>query len=77
VSLLTPLTTEVNGAGTITLGRAEVRFDGTALSASVEDVPLDDDSLRSSWGTHMSRIVLRPKAATAKATWVMRIGRKV
>jgi len=77
VSLLTPLTPEVNGAGTITLGRAEVRFDGTALSASVEDVPLDDDSLRSSWGAHMSRIVLRPKAATAKATWVMRIGRKV
>jgi len=76
LSLLTPLTPETNDAGTITLGRAEVSFDGTALSASVEDVPLDDDGLRSSWGAHMSRIVLRPKAATAKATWVMRIGRK-
>ncbi len=77
LSLLTPLTPEVKDAGTIMLGRAEVKLDGTALSASVENVPLDDDSLRSSWGTHMSRIVLRPKAATAKATWVMRIGRKV
>jgi len=76
LSLLTPLTPEVDPAGVIALGRAEVRFDGTALAASVEEVPLDDDRLRSSWGKQMSRIVLRPKTATAKATWVMRIARR-
>jgi len=76
LSLLTPLTPEVSPRGVITLGAAEVTFDGKALTASVEDVPLDDDRLRSSWGGHMSRIVLKPKAATAKATWVTRIAKK-
>jgi hypothetical protein len=76
LSLLTPPTPEIDDAGTIALGRAEVTFDGVALSASVEEVPLDDDRLRASWGKHMSRIVLRPKAPTAKATWVTRIAKR-
>jgi hypothetical protein len=76
LSLMTPIPPVVNHAGAVTLGPVDVTFDGTALTASTEEIQLDDEGLRSSWGERLFRLVLRPRAATRRATWMTRIARK-
>jgi len=80
ISLMTPCPPQLGAAGAVDLptgaGGVRLTFDAANLSASVEPIPLDDDRLRYSWGEQLFRIVLRAKAASARATWVMRIEKR-
>ena len=52
------------------------RFDPRAQQASVERIALDDPSLTASWGDHLTRIVLAPRAAVRKAIWTLTISKR-
>lgn len=54
---------------------AALRFDGKALVASVEQVALDDAQHKRSWGDHISRIVLAPRAPVQRAAWTASLSR--
>ena len=51
------------------------RFDPTAQQAKVERIDLDDRALTSSWGDHLSRIVLTPREAVQRGTWKVTIAK--
>ena len=48
-------------------------FDADQLSAGLEQVALEDPRLERVWGKQVTRIVLRPKQPTPKATWTVRL----
>lgn len=77
LSLMTPCRPSGASPGVVELvGATRTRrlsYDADALTASVEEMPLDDERLRSSWGGKLFRIVLRPKEAVARANWPLRI----
>jgi hypothetical protein len=78
LSLVTPCRPTPAGPGKITLasaaGPVSLSFD-EALTPMVETIPLEDDSLRSSWGETMYRVVLKPATATAQGKWTVRVGK--
>jgi hypothetical protein len=51
------------------------RFDGKALGAAVERVPIDDNRLSRVWGDHLYRIVLSPHAPARRAAWSITFSR--
>lgn len=77
LSLMTPCRPVLEGPGAVLLQTDDrpvrLTFDGAALSALVEEIPLDDDSLRSSWGDTLYRIVLTPQSAVERGAWTIRI----
>ena len=65
--LLTPVRPVAGKPGVITLGGHRLRYDGSELSADVEDVSaLLDPLLRRVWGDEMYRIVLTVKSTALK-----------
>ena len=77
LSLMTPCRPVLEGPGAILLQTDDrpvrLTFDSAALSAAVEEIPLDDDSLRSSWGETLYRILLTPQSAVERGAWTIRI----
>jgi hypothetical protein len=77
LSLMTPCRPSVASPGVVELvGATRTRrltYDSDALTASVEEMPLDDERLISSWGERLFRIVLRAREVIARATWFLRI----
>ncbi|NLG24589.1 MAG: hypothetical protein GX558_04490 [Clostridiales bacterium] len=66
-------------AGTIALDlgdglAAELTFDGGALAAEIEEIPIEESRLRRNWGDRVWRIVLREKTLVprAKRTFAIR-----
>lgn len=77
LSLMTPCRPVLEGPGAVLLQTDDrpvrLTFDGAALSTLVEEIPLDDDSLRTSWGETLFRIVLTPQSAVERGAWTIRI----
>ena len=53
--------------------RVRVEFAASKLEPTVERIPLTDNRLAHSWGTHLNRLVFRGKAPTLKDTWNLRV----
>ncbi len=77
LSLMTPCPPSVASPGVIELAgptkTVRVGYDAQSLTPSVEEMALDDERLRSSWGGKLFRIVLRAKEAAARANWLLRM----
>ena len=79
VHLLTAEEPVVAGPGRIEVGsgalRAVIGFDGEALAAAVEPLPLEDGRLRGVWGERLWRVTLRAQHAVAAGLWRVTVGR--
>jgi sugar phosphate isomerase/epimerase len=85
LNLMTPCDVDEHGPGALrlTCGRERarsrpvvlVRFDGQALGATVERVPVDDARLSRVWGDHLHRIVLSPHAPVQRGAWTITVAR--
>jgi len=84
LSLMTPCDAYLGTDGQIVLaerplpdgrasGAARVDYNADKLTASVEQVPIEDERLRGFWGEGLRRIVLKARNATAADTWSLRI----
>jgi hypothetical protein len=78
LTLMTPWRAEVQTAGEITLPMASGRpvrvgYDGRALKASLEEIPIEDAQLRHSWGDRLYRILLHASAPPLASRWTLRI----
>jgi heparinase II/III-like protein len=59
LSLMTPLSVDTSQPGAVHLGgRYVVGFDAHELHATVEEIPISDEHLRSVWGERVERLVL-------------------
>jgi hypothetical protein len=52
-----------------------VAYDGRILHATVEEIPIDDEELRQSWGERLYRVLLRADAPSLESKWSLRITR--
>ena len=80
LTLMTPCVADVSTAGEIVLAMAaggplRVAYNGDALRATVEEIPIDDPRLRSSWGERLFRILLRADTPPIQSKWSLRITR--
>ena len=78
LTLMTPCAAVVGAAGIISLpmpsgDAVRVAFDARAFHATVEDIPIEDEHLRHSWGERLYRVLLRAAAPPLQATWSLRI----
>jgi hypothetical protein len=78
LTLMTPCAPQVSSAGEITLpmpsgAPVHVAFDGRVFQAGVEEIKIEDDLLRRSWGDRLFRILLRADAPPLQAKWALRI----
>jgi hypothetical protein len=75
LSLMTPCRPRVASPGVIELAGPErmwrLAYDSGALTAPVEEMPLDDERLRSSWGDRLFRIELRVKERVERGAWLI------
>jgi hypothetical protein len=86
LNLMTPCEVSETDPGSLRLACGRVggkpdlvvfaRFDARLQQATVERIPLDDPSLTSSWGDHLNRIVLTPRAAVQQGTWTLTIAKQ-
>jgi hypothetical protein len=78
VSLMTPRRPKVVRPGVLRLrtkGHAVDVVFAPGLDARIEPIPLDDERLEASWGKRLYRVLLRPRRATRKASWTLRLTR--
>jgi len=80
LTLMTPCTAEVSTTGEIRLAMTKgapvrVAYDGRILHATVEEIPIDDEELRQSWGERLYRVLLRADAPSLESKWSLRITR--
>jgi len=84
VSLVTPCQVNIGGSGEIALeqstmegervsGAARLRYDSGKLSATVEDIVVEDDRLKGIWGERIRRIILRTENPPQSDTWTIQI----
>jgi len=78
LTLMTPCAAQLQAAGEITLpmpsgSPLRVAYDGGALRAGVEEIPIEDSRLRQSWGERLYRIQLRADAPPLQSKWTLRI----
>jgi len=82
LTLMTPCKVTFNSPGKITLeqiipnstpARVSVSFDAEKLTASLENIALEDTMLKSNWGNQMTRILLRTNLPTIRDSWTLRI----
>jgi hypothetical protein len=52
-----------------------LQYDSDKLSVQTEAIPLDDDRLVSIWGPRLYRILLRPKSAAKRDTWILQFSK--
>jgi hypothetical protein len=78
-SLMTPCEVKIEEAGRIALqagGRLlALSYDADMLQATVEEIVLEDERLKSGWGENMSRLLLTAKRPVGKGQVMMRIER--
>jgi hypothetical protein len=72
LTLMTPCRVEQQSGMLRLENRARVAYD-VSLSASIEEMKLDDPRLRSVWGERVYRILLRAANPQQKGKWSMRI----
>jgi hypothetical protein len=80
LTLMTPCAADVSTPGLIQLampagGPVRVAYDGRALKARVEEILIDDERLRNSWGERLYRILLQADAPPLEAKWSLQITR--
>jgi hypothetical protein len=80
LTLMTPCAAQISAAGEITLPMpsgppVRVGFDGHVFHASVEEIKIEDEKLRGSWGERLFRILLRADRPPLQAKWALRITR--
>ena len=73
LTLMTPCQVKRTGSGELAAGPVRVLFDGTALKAAVEEIPLEDSRLRGSWGERMYRVLLEAENPPVRGEWRVRI----
>jgi hypothetical protein len=62
------------GSGVLRLGdSASVRFDGSALQPTVEEIPLTDSRLRGTWGERVWRILLVAERPPRQGEFTLRV----
>lgn len=80
LSLMTPCSPEINPEGTIMLqtgdNKVNIEFNGEALKASSEYIPIEDARLLPVWGDHLYRIILRSKVPVQETEWTIKVRRK-
>ena len=52
-----------------------LQYNPDRLSIQIEAIPLDDDRLVSIWGPRLYRILLRPKSAAKRDTWILQFSK--
>ena len=57
-------------------GRASLLYDARALKPAVEEIPLQDRRLRSSWGERLYRVLLREQNPPAEDSRLFRIAQQ-
>jgi hypothetical protein len=80
LTLMTPCAAEVSTPGEIRLPMTKgapvrVAYDGRVFHATVEEIPIDDEELRQSWGERLYRVLLRADAPSLESKWSLRITR--
>jgi hypothetical protein len=70
---MTPSKPERGAAGEMRLGPVKVDFDGGVFEPRIEEVPIEDAHLRSSWGERLYRVLLAAKNPPAQGVWTVRI----
>ena len=78
LTLMTPCAAQLQTAGEITLPMPSGRplliaYDGAALRARVEEIPIEDARLRESWGERLYRVQLHADTPPLGAKWTLRI----
>jgi len=73
-TLMTPCQVSLGAPGEIKLDAGvRIAYDAASLAPSVEEIPITDGRLRSSWGEKVYRILLKTTTPAARATWLLRI----
>ena len=80
LTLMTPCAAQVSVPGEIRLPMTSgdpvrVAYDGRVFHAAVEEIPINDEQLRRSWGERLYRILLRADAPPLQSKWFLRITR--
>ena len=80
LTLMTPCTPDVSAPGEVRLpmtdGRwVRVAYDRRIFHAVVEEIRIDDEELRHSWGERLYRVLLRADAPPLESKWLLRITR--
>jgi hypothetical protein len=77
-SLITPCEIVRDTPGELVLRDTEEQllmalgYDRHKLELQIETIKLDDEKLSSVWGSHIFRLLLRPKSTTGRDTWTLR-----
>lgn len=79
-TFMTPCTVSIPVAGELLLERLELgspkvrlRYDASAVAAAVEKIPITDARLKGSWGTSVSRVLLKMAAAKTSGQLQVRV----
>jgi len=80
LTLMTPCAAQVGNPGEISFplssgGPVRVAYDASVFHAAVEEIPINDEELRASWGERLYRVRLRADAPPLEAKWSLRISR--
>jgi hypothetical protein len=80
LTLMTPCAAQISIPGEVRLpmttgGPVRVAYDGRVFHAAVEEIPIDDEELRHSWGERLYRVLLRTEAPSLQSKWTLRITR--
>ena len=72
LSLMIPRRFQIQAEGALLVpGVPDIRiaFDGEALAAESERIPIEDERLRKDWGDEIYRVRFRPRAAVRRGEW--------
>ena len=56
-------------------GEGRVLYDSDLLTASVEEIALEDELMQAMWGARLSRVVLSLRDPDASGSWTLRVTR--
>jgi hypothetical protein len=56
-----------------TSGAAQLHYDAEKLTASIEEISIEDSRLKGIWGDRLTRVLLKAKNPLVKDTWELRI----
>jgi hypothetical protein len=78
LTLMTPCAAQVSTSGEIMLPLpsghpVRVAYDGRVFQAAVEEIPINDEKLRHSWGERLYRVLLRAEAPPLPSKWSLHI----
>jgi hypothetical protein len=79
LNLMTPLQVNVDKKGTVLLSdptahsQYAVSYDAAQFDATVEDIPLSDQRLKSAWGERLTRIMLTSRQLATKGSYRIEI----